>query len=195
MEQWEVSLRLLMEQVNKALPTTTPDENSLAELRRLTYRLSDAASSGLLYYRNRARVAKLVPGGVYRVKARNIGPLAIFAGGRDFIGLREKWGHTFLTTEYLADGGAFGTVVGVDDQVGTVPPELELRVYFDGSVCSVCDQPCYWTGPPAPAPWMHGTANAPIESDHAPLSRARSNDALRKWFDSFLAQYEKEHPE
>ena len=48
-------------------------------------------------------------GRLYHIQSRNL-DLAVFDGDRGMIGIREKFGERYLFTEYLDDGGPFGTV-------------------------------------------------------------------------------------
>lgn len=96
--------------------------------------------------------AKLEPGGIYRITSRNL-LVGAFDGDRGMIGLRHKFDERYLTTEYLADGGAFGTVLAAHEQLGQVPDDIPLKEVL-GSECLGCGKRAWWTGPPAPAPWV-----------------------------------------
>ena len=62
-------------------------------------------------------------GGIYDVDARNFS-VAVYAGETKFIGIRFKFGNTFLDTEYHYDTGfPYGTVTPME-RIGTVPPDI-----------------------------------------------------------------------
>jgi hypothetical protein len=75
--------------------------------------------------RNKLPTDQLVRGRVYQIDSRNL-TVGVFDGARGFIGIREKLGDRFLFKEYLADGGAFGTV-WPQAEIGICPPEIELK--------------------------------------------------------------------
>ena len=95
--------------------------------------------------------SELVEGGIYRIRSRNLN-LGVYDGQGGMIGIREKFGSHFLSTEYLAeDGGAYGTV-RVLEKIGDLPEGVPIKARL-GSRCSNCNGKAWWTGPPAPAPW------------------------------------------
>jgi hypothetical protein len=66
-------------------------------------------------------------GHLYRISSRNLALGVFRAWDRGFIGIREKFGNRFLSTEYHCDvGPPLGTVHPLED-LGPVPNFLELR--------------------------------------------------------------------
>lgn len=67
----------------------------------------------------------LTEGHLYRIHSRNL-PYGVYDGRSGFIGIREKFGGLFLFTEYdYDDGPPFGTVI-VKEDLGPIPPGIEL---------------------------------------------------------------------
>lgn len=64
-------------------------------------------------------------GRVYKIHSRNL-RYGVFDGDRGFIGIREKFDNRYLFREYLADGGAFGTVTVKCDIGIDVPTDIPL---------------------------------------------------------------------
>jgi hypothetical protein len=64
---------------------------------------------------------------VYRIRSRNLG-VGVYTGVEGgFIGIREKFGNTYLFTEDHHDTGApYGTVLPMKD-IGVLPDDIELR--------------------------------------------------------------------
>lgn len=63
---------------------------------------------------------------LYKLMSRNL-VLGVFNGVTGFIGIREKFRHEYLFTEYHWDTGPpFGTVSGVEDTGVELPPNIEL---------------------------------------------------------------------
>jgi hypothetical protein len=79
-------------------------------------------------------------GGIYRIKSRNLS-VGVYDGKGGFIGIREKFGDTYLFTEYgWEQGPPYGTV-RLEDRVfvGRVPPEVPLVTTL-GTRCRGCGQ-------------------------------------------------------
>lgn len=67
-----------------------------------------------------------VPRRLYEIGSRNL-VLGVFDGDKGFIGIREKFRHEFLFTEYHWDSGPpFGTVHSVEDTGIDLPEEIAL---------------------------------------------------------------------
>jgi hypothetical protein len=69
----------------------------------------------------------LEQGGIYRIQSRNLAA-GVYDGKGGFIGIREKFGDTYLFTEYgWEQGPPYGTV-RLENRilVGRVPPEVPL---------------------------------------------------------------------
>ena len=66
----------------------------------------------------------LTKGHLYRIGSRNL-PYGVYDGRGGFIGVREKFGHLYLFTEYDWDNGPpFGTVI-VREDLGAIPSDIE----------------------------------------------------------------------
>jgi hypothetical protein len=68
---------------------------------------------------------KLVKGRVYKLFSRNLRH-GVYDGDRGFIGIRTKFGDRYLFTEYIDDGGMYGTVTSAEDMVVQVPEIVTL---------------------------------------------------------------------
>lgn len=65
------------------------------------------------------------PGHVYRISSRNLSFGVFNPADNGFIGIRNKFGHTYLFTEYHWDTGEpFGTVCPIEE-VGACPHPLD----------------------------------------------------------------------
>lgn len=62
---------------------------------------------------------------VYEVDARNF-QYAIYAGGNEMVGVRVKWGDSYLFTEYT--DGWYATVTDVGKRLGQIPEKLRSNV-------------------------------------------------------------------
>jgi hypothetical protein len=72
---------------------------------------------------------ELVRGGIYTLRSRNL-LVGVFNGDQGFIGIREKFGHQYLFTEYLARE-CDGTQIGVDtafpkECLGLTPDDIKI---------------------------------------------------------------------
>ena len=63
-----------------------------------------------------------ITGRVYSIHSRNLA-VAVYAGDRGFIGIRQKFNSEYLDTEY----GPGGTVGQVNADLGPLPPDVEAR--------------------------------------------------------------------
>lgn len=134
-------------------------------------------------WRQELLAQQLLPGRAYRVVARNLEDgLAVFAGGREFIGVRSKFGMRRLESEFLADGGSFSTVTLLSTKARAEVPDGVLLTTHLGSVCETCGAAMRWTGPPSSAAWAHDGPD-----DHPAQPMSRENDALRAWLEALLA--------
>lgn len=68
--------------------------------------------------------------GLYRVDARNFG-LAVW-DGRDFIGVRHKFNHTYLFGEYHYDDGPPCGTAKPRELLGMVPEGISIDIRKDG---------------------------------------------------------------
>lgn len=73
-----------------------------------------------------------IDGNIYVLKSRNLTSGIFIKEENGFIGIREKFGHLYLATEYHYDTGApFGTAKPLSDKksagLGTLPANLGFR--------------------------------------------------------------------
>lgn len=123
------------------------------------------------------------PGGVYRVKSRNL-TVGVYDGNGGFIGLREKFGDLYLFTEYHCDKGA---------PYGTVYPYEKLDVSTEGlpiverftPACRDCGEEVEFEYGETGRGWFH--TDSPDTHKANPVGR--SNTALFE----FLSQFEEEY--
>jgi hypothetical protein len=67
-----------------------------------------------------------IKGRVYRLRCRNL-LVGVFDGKDGFMGIRTKFGHRYLFTEYHWEQGApFGTVAGAADLGIDVPEDIPI---------------------------------------------------------------------
>jgi len=75
----------------------------------------------------RVPMAKCLPRRLYKIGCRNL-LFGVYDGKEGFIGIREKFGHEYLFTEYHFDQGApHGTVYTVIDTGIDIPTGIELK--------------------------------------------------------------------
>jgi len=75
----------------------------------------------------RVPMAECVSRRLYKICCRNLS-YGVYDGKEGFIGIREKFGHEFLFTEYHFDQGPpFGTVHTIIDAGIDVPEGIELK--------------------------------------------------------------------
>lgn len=124
---------------------------------------------------------ELVPGGIYRIKSRNLRfgvwmPDAMKGTG-GFSGIREKFYGRSLFTEYHHDtGGSFGTAHAIE-KVAQLPADIELVERF--SVCRVCRQPDDFVRENEDAPtgsWHHKVRA--LDADHEVDPVSMQNEAI-----------------
>ena len=95
--------------------------------------------------------AELEVRGIYTMRQRNLS-IAVWTG-KEFIGIRTKFGHRFLDSEFHRDDGPPHGTAWPERLVGRLPDEVGLHE-SEPTVCDYCKKPARWTGPPAPAPWV-----------------------------------------
>ncbi len=81
-------------------------------------------------------IGELAVGAIYRVRSRNLA-VGVYCGDGGFIGIREKFGSRYLSTEYLPGMGGGG--VKAIKQIGVIPEGIELRERAE-SRCSLHDR-------------------------------------------------------
>lgn len=109
-------------------------------------------------------LADLTVGTVYRLRARNL-RYGVWTGAT-FIGLREKFGDI-----HLDECEVPGYTAWAIEPVGEIDPTIRLRTTL-GSICDECKRPAHWSGPPAPAPWVHDDDRTETNSPIAVSNRA-----------------------
>jgi hypothetical protein len=119
---------------------------------------------------------------LYRLASRNL-KLGFFEEEtRGFLGLRRKFGSTYVFEEYHWDcGPPYGTVHPQEELPEELPAEIELKEDL-GAKCSICGQPLEQGG----SGWVH-------EGGHQcnrwyPMTRC--NESLEGW----LLQMEMKYP-
>jgi hypothetical protein len=115
-----------------------------------------------------------MPRTVYLVRSRNL-RVAVYVEAGKFIGIRTKFRARFLSAEWHIETGPPHGTLRIERAVGVVAEAVPL-VETLGTRCRHCRAPVEWTGPPAPAPWVHAI-DTPCR-DAAPL--AVTNRALFK---------------
>ena len=72
-------------------------------------------------------IAECTPGRVYQIQSRNL-TFGVYDGEEGFIGIREKFGHRYLFTEYHWDQGPpHGTVSGQRDLGIDLPADISPK--------------------------------------------------------------------
>jgi len=79
-----------------------------------------------------------VKGTIYKIHSRNL-RIGVFNGDTGFIGIREKFGHEYLFTEYHYDCGAggYGTVRPIEI-IAELPKWIPLKEYLSDNICGNC---------------------------------------------------------
>ncbi|MGD9726490.1 MAG: hypothetical protein AB7L09_02895 [Nitrospira sp.] len=78
----------------------------------------------------RIALSECIPRRLYEVKARTIGPLAVYAGDGEFVGLQLCMGVICPFAEYHWDKGPpFGTVYGIIDTGVELPTGIGVGLY------------------------------------------------------------------
>ena len=111
--------------------------------------------------------------GVYALRSRNLRVGAWDPDRLGFIGIREKFGHLYLFTEYHWEIGAPSGTAKPLRLIWTVPDRVELRERTD-VVCSDCGVPTQFRpdvpGTYAPGRWFHVGDGSVLPADAAPVS-------------------------
>ena len=83
---------------------------------------------------------------VYKIESRNL-TVGVYDGKQGFIGIREKFGHRNLFTEFHWDQGPpFGTVSGQMDTGVDLPNDVALAESL-GTVDRITSRPVHFDGP------------------------------------------------
>lgn len=83
----------------------------------------------------------------YRLKSRNLA-FGVFDGETGFLGIREKFGHRYVFTEYHWDTGApHGTVEPLEDLCVELPETVLLAEHMPGSWDAVTNRPILFDAP------------------------------------------------
>lgn len=130
-------------------------------------------------------LGKCIRGRVYRLQCRNLA-LGVFNGTSGFIGIRTKFEHRYLATEFHWDTGApFGTVSEAVDMEVDVPKDTELREQL-GTKDSITGRRVEFDRPVKDGGrgWYYVDTGAP---DDAIRPMAINNDALFTFLASVAA--------
>ncbi len=115
-------------------------------------------------------------GRVYKLLSRNL-QVGVYDGSEGFIGIRTKFGHRFLFTEYHWDQGPpHGTVAGVEDMGMRVPEEVPIKTNL-GTVNKGTDRQVAWD---QKRKWYYKDTG---DSDDAIMPVGVANEALFKFLD------------
>lgn len=83
---------------------------------------------------------------MYKLRSRNL-VFGVYDGVGGFVGIRQKFDHSYLFTEYHYDNGApYGTVVGVIDTELSVPDHIQLSTTL-GTVDAQTNRPMEFDRP------------------------------------------------
>lgn len=145
---------------------------------------------------------------LYRIRSRNLTFGIYHADTGGFMGLRHKFGDTYLFTEYHYDNGApYGTVNPIKDLEADLPAEIGNSE--GSSICQKCRGPVSYVAWPeggnrevallsdpsktirVAGEWKH-LSETPCKKLH-PVHQ--QNAPLRKWLEEQIDQYYKEHPD
>jgi hypothetical protein len=133
---------------------------------------------------------QLVDRHVYRLTARNFFLGAWDAAYGGFLGIREKFGHRYVFTEYFSEPDrSSGTAHAWTDTGVVVPEEIELKEYL-GSQCSEHSRPVKFVenepGISRRGRWMHADDETALDEDDSPM--AISNRALFDFLEPLAAE-------
>jgi hypothetical protein len=124
-------------------------------------------------------MGQMEPRRLYRIRCRNL-LYGVWNGRDGFIGIREKFGHRYPFTEFHWDASeSLGTVTAAYPIAAWLPEPIAMAEVI-GTVCAECQQPVQWSGPPAPAPWVHLNGSAA----HDAIPHALTNKALLDWLEA-----------
>ena len=91
-------------------------------------------------------LAECKPRSVYRIDSRNLGIGVFNPKSNGFIGIREKFGQEYLFTEYHWDTGPpFGTVCP-QNEIDTLPSDIELSEDLD-TIDRITQRSVFFDGP------------------------------------------------
>lgn len=122
-------------------------------------------------------LAKCEHGRLYRLFARNFGLGVYDADSLGFIGVRQKFGHEYLFTEYHWDLGA--------SRCGTVKPYEALDMYPG----EVWESRMHKVTAEESAAWQPPEGRSEKDRPKVGLEFYRDNQELRKWLDEKGIEY------
>lgn len=127
-------------------------------------------------------MAALIPRRLYIIRSRNLLAGVWSPELRGFMGVRTKFDHRFLAVEnHTETGPPFGTAWELEDTGIDLPPEIGMH-QSEPTACEHCHQPVRWSGPPAPAPWVHEEPAYDVGCTASPQSR--QNEPLYQWLEA-----------
>jgi hypothetical protein len=130
---------------------------------------------------DRIPLTECKPRKLYRLTSRNL-TLGVFeAENRGFLGLRRKFGSTFVFEEYHWDcGPPYGTASPYEELPEELPAEIELKEDL-GAECSTCKQPLKQ----GENGWEHESEPGCVRA----FARTRPNGPLSQWLFQMEQKY------
>lgn len=122
-------------------------------------------------------MSECVERGVYRIYSRNL-LVGVYDGKGGFIGIRQKFGHRYLFTEYHWEHDPHFGTVRPEALIEMLPAEIEVRERANEPTrCSKHGRECAWTGSPVrvagrivPAPWVHVDDGSELVGHDSPIA-------------------------
>lgn len=125
---------------------------------------------------NRPPIDECIPGRLYSVRCRSMGPKAVYLGHGEFIGLQLNFGTVCLFTEYHWDNGPpYGTVFEAIDTGIDLPDDVPLS----SSPGSIDEYTGRWVGFSHYKRKWYFTDTGEFSDDIKPVGK--SNEALYDW--------------
>lgn len=143
---------------------------------------------------------------LYRISSRNLTLGVYHAEKGGFLGLRTKFGDTYVFEEFHWDNGPpYGTVKPDEELPELLPFDIELTAYLKGSVCQTCNQLCEYvrwpeggereltgkdgTGMKVSGQWQHVHSSLDCCGDDDVRPVCRVNHLLDRWLREMLEKY------
>jgi hypothetical protein len=125
-------------------------------------------------------ISDLIPRRLYALKSRNLATGVWWPKQKCFIGIREKLGQRYLAEEFHYEiGPPFGTAWAKVDEGIDLPADVGMYIYEPVTTCRACREPVEWSGPPAPAPWVH--VERDLDEGCEAIPQSTQNKALFDW--------------
>jgi len=120
-------------------------------------------------------LSSCVQGHIYILNSRNL-HFGAFNGVDGFVGIRTKWGHRYLDTEYHWDQGPpWGTAMSIRDTGDVVPEGVEVSSSLEGTLDEMTNRLIYFDRELLPNVWRYQDTNEILEN---PRPIAIHNNAL-----------------